>query len=158
YFSLLVTSIVVQDLVQKRASDADLNRVGQVLAELAQRARITRRSFEKDDSAVALHAPGVRMDLQSADPEGARLGWTLTDFAPLLLKRTVRIAGLMRNTELRSGLLQLADGIWEHLLRRRITSEPGMDLWDQPENVFEQVPPSAEGPSWYYARRVVECL
>jgi len=157
YFSLLVTSIVVQDLVQQRAPDADLNRVGQVLAELAQRARITRRPFEKDDPAVSLHAPGVRMDLLSADPDGIRLGWTLTDFAPLLLKRTVRIAGLMRDTDLRSVLLELADAIWDHLLRRRITNEPGMDLWDQPENVFD-VTPSTEGPSWYYARRVVECL
>jgi hypothetical protein len=33
-----------------------------------------------------------------------------------------------------------------------------MDLWDQPNNVFEQLPASADGPSWYYARRVVECL
>jgi hypothetical protein len=156
YFSLLVTSIVVQDLIQKRASDAALNRVGQVLAELAQRARITRRPFDNDDSAIALHTPGVRVDLH--DHEGAKLSCTLTDFAPLLLKRTVRIAGLMRDTELRRVSLELADDIWDHLLRRRITNGPGMDLWDEPNNVFEQVPSSAEGPSWYYARRVVECL
>jgi hypothetical protein len=159
YFSLLVTSIVVQDLVRRRAPDAALSRVGQVLVELANRARITRRPFEKNDPAIALHAPGVRIDLLGGEPDDEiRLGWTVTDFSPLLLKRTMRIAGLMRDTELRSGLLDLADGIWDHLLRRRVIRDPGVDLWDQPNSVFEQVPPGSDGLSWYYTRRVVECL
>lgn len=156
YFSLLVSSIVVQDLVQRRAPDTDLSRVGQVLAELANRARITRRSFE-NDSAIALHSPGIRIELLGAKPDDLALGWTVTDFSPLLLKRTMRIAGLMRDTELRSRLLQLADSTWDHLIRRRISHEPGLNLWDQPYNVFD-LQPGAEGPSWYYSRRVVECL
>ncbi len=159
YFSLLVTSIVVQDLVRRRAPDADLNRVGQVLNELANRARITRRPFQQDDPALPMHAPGVRIDLLGADgDDDVNLGWVVSDFAPLLLKRTVRIAGLMRDTELRGALLGLADIVWDHLLRRRITREPGTDLWDQPSNAFEQLAPGTDNPSWYYTRRVVECL
>jgi hypothetical protein len=159
YFSLLVSSIVVQDLVRRRAPDAALNRVGAVLAELSNRARITRRPFEKDDPALPMHSPGVRVELLGRDgAEEVRLGWIVPDFAPLLLKRTVRIAGLMRETELRDALLNLADSVWDHLLSRRINREPGNDLWDQPGNVFSQIPPGSDAPSWYYTRRVVECL
>ena len=159
YFSLLVTSIVVQDLVRRRAPDAALSRVGQVLNELANRARITRRPFEQNDPALPMHSPGVRIDLLGAeDDPDTRLAWTVSDFAPLLLQRTVRIAGLMRDTELRGALLGLADSVWEHLLLRRISREPGTDLWDQPSGVFGQIPPGSDSPSWYYTRRVVECL
>lgn len=159
YFSLLVTSIVVQELVQRRAPDSELNRVGQVLVELANRARITRRPFDTADRSVLMHAPGVRIDLLGGEDEGdLKLGWVVSDFSPLLLKRTMRIAGLMRDTELRSNLLELADRVWDHLMRRRITGEAGADLWDQPSNVFDDIEPAADSPSWYYSRRVVECL
>ncbi|HEY0638179.1 MAG TPA: SCO2524 family protein [Pseudonocardiaceae bacterium] len=162
YFSLLVTSIVVQDLVERRAPDASLNRVGQVLVELANRARITRRPFEEDDRQVAMHAPGVRIDLLSGDSDVAEFSWVVTDFSPLLLKRTMRIAGLMRDTTLRSDLLDLADRVWEHLQRRRMGSEPELALWDEPANVFDLAHAArrevTDGPSWYFSRRVVECL
>lgn len=159
YFSLLVTSIAVQDMTQRRAPDSVLNRVSQVLVELSHRGRITRRAFENNDSALHLHSPGLRMDLLGATDDGDfRLGWAVSDFSPLLLKRTVRIAGLMRDTELRSPLLELADSVWEHLLRRRISEEPGLNLWDQPSNEFDQLLPGTDSPSWYYTRRVMECL
>ena len=159
YFSLLVTSIVVQDLVRRRAPDAALSRVGQVLNELANRARITRRPFEQNDQALPMHAPGVRIDLLGTDGDtDTKVGWIVSDFAPLLLKRTVRIAGLMRDTELRGALLGLADAVWDHLQRRQISREPGTALWDQPGNAFAQIPLGSDNPSWYYTRRVVECL
>lgn len=158
YFSLLVSSIVVQDLVRRRAPDADLSRVGQVLGELANRARITRRPFQRRDPAISLHAPGVRIDLLGMDISDVLLSWTVTDFSPLLLKRTMRIAGLMRDTALRSDLLQLADNVWDHLEQRRILQEPGINLWDRPDQVFDLPAPEVDGPSWYYSRRVVECL
>lgn len=159
YFSLLVTSIVTEDLVRRRASDTDLRRVGQVLVELANRARITRRPFKQDDPALLMHAPGVRIDLLGGQQANdIRLRWEVSDFSPLILKRVLRIAGLMRDPQLRSEILGLADNVWEHLLRRKITQEPGLDLWDQPSNAFDQVAPSSDLPSWYYARRVVECL
>jgi hypothetical protein len=158
YFSLLVTSIVVQDLVRRRAPDAALSRVGQVITELANRARITRRPFDKADPALPMHSPGVRIDLLGNDGDDFQLGWTVSDFAPLLLKRTIRIAGLMRDTELRGALLGLADAVWDHVQQRRITREPGTDLWDQAGNAFRQIPLGTDVPSWYYTRRVVECL
>lgn len=160
YFTLLVTSIAVQDLIRRRAPDSVLNRVSQVLVELAHRARITRRAFENNDPALHLHSPGLRMDLLGGTDDGDfRLGWAVSDFSPLLLKRTVRIAGLMRDTELRSQVLDLADEVWDHLLRRRISEEPGQDLWDQPSNAYkQQIAPGSDSPSWYYTRRVVECL
>jgi hypothetical protein len=159
YFSLLVTSIVTEDLVRKRASDAALDRVGRVLVELANRARITRRPFKQDDPALLMHAPGVRIDLLGGEQANdIRLRWEVSDFSPLMLKRVMRIAGLMRDQQLRSGMLGLADSVWDHLVRRKITREPGLDLWDQPSNAFDQIAPSSDIPSWYYARRVVECL
>ncbi|MGH3873791.1 MAG: SCO2524 family protein [Pseudonocardiaceae bacterium] len=158
YFSLLVTSMVVQDLVRRRASDEELGRVARVLQELANRGRINRRSLA-DDPAVSLHAPGVRLRLRGSEEVGEHtIGWLVTNFAPLLLKRTVSIASLMRDAELRGDLLELADSVWEHLLLRRLDTGPGEGLWDQPRGAFEELSIHHESQSWYYTERVVECL
>ena len=158
YFTLLVTSIMVQDLVARRASDDDLSRVGQVLDELANRSRITRRPF-RDDPAIAVHAPGVSIPLVGAgESSEPMLRWVISDYSPLLLQRTVRIAGLLRSTELRQRLLTLADDVWDHLAARRLSDDPGRDLWDQPRNVFPAATTVNDLPSWYYTKRVVECL
>jgi hypothetical protein len=158
YFSLLVSSMVVQDLVRRRGSDADLGRVGRVLEELASRGRITRRPL-RDDPAVQLHAPGLRIRLGGSEEVGEYpIGWLVSNFAPLMLKRTVRIAGLLRDTDLRSRLLALADSVWDHLLMRRLHNGPGRDLWDQPGEVFDKVSIRHELQSWYHTERVVECL
>ena len=50
YYTLLVTSLAVKGLIRERGSDAELARVGLVLTELANRARITRRPFDNDPS------------------------------------------------------------------------------------------------------------
>ncbi len=158
YFSLLVSSIVVQDLVERRGSDADLGRVGRVLEELASRSRITRRPL-RDDPAVQLHAPGLRIRLGGSEEAGEYpIGWVVSNFAPLLLKRTVRIVELLGDTDLRGRLLALADDVWEHLLRRRLHDGPGRHLWDQPGEVFDRVSVRHELQSWYHTERVVECL
>jgi hypothetical protein len=158
YFSLLVTSMVVQDLVRRRASNAELGRVGRVLEELANRGRINRRPL-RDDPAVELHAPGVRLRLRGSEEVGDHLvGWLASNFAPLLLKRTVAIAGLVRDTELRGSLLTIADSVWDHLVMRRLSAGPGRGLWDQPGDVFDQLSTRHELQSWYYTERVVECL
>lgn len=160
YFSLLVASIVVQDLERRRSSDADdLNRVRQVLEELANRGRITRRPFKRSDPAIPMHSPGVRIELVGTQELGDEpLGWVVSDFSPLLLERTILTAGLPRNTEVRGRLLTLADAVWDHLISRRIKGETGSELWDQPANVFPSVIEREEAPSWYYTRRVMECL
>jgi hypothetical protein len=158
YLSLLVTSISVQDLVSRRAPDEALSRVGRVLGELAGRNRINRRSFP-NDSAVGLHFPGFDVDLGgSEEDDGPSLRWVKTDFSPLLLQRTIRIAGLLRDPGLRQQMVGLADEVWAHLEHRRIAEDRGRDLWDQPANEFPQIAVQDSRPSWYYTKRVVDCL
>ncbi len=158
YFSLLVTAMTVQDLIGRRAADVELSRVGQILDELANRARITRRPFA-GDPAVNLHSPGVVIDLEGSEELGTtRLLWTCADFSPLLMKRTIRLAGLIRDTELRGRLLSQADAVWDHLVQRRLKDGPAHNLWDQAGDVFDQVGDRDDSPSWYYTERVVECV
>lgn len=158
YYSLLVSSVVVHNLVRIRGSDADLGRVGHVLGELASRGRITQRAV-RDDPAVLLHAPGFWIPLQGSEKAGEHpIGWLVSSFAPLLLKRTIRIAELLRDTDLRGHYLTLADEVWDHLLIRRLQDGPGRDLWDQPSDVFNEVSIHHKLHSWYHTVRVVECL
>ncbi|BBH66885.1 hypothetical protein ACTI_35700 [Actinoplanes sp. OR16] len=158
YFSLHVSSIVVQDLVRKRAGDADLDRVGKVLEELANRSRINRRVFAGDKSYL-LHAPGFPINLSGSDDLGGpQLIWMMSDFAPLLLKRTISLAGLLGDPQLRGRMLALADEIWAHLDARRLEDDRRRGLWDQPGLVFEEFDGSYAAPSWYHTKRVVDCL
>lgn len=184
YFSLLVTSIATRGLLEDRDSDADLSRLGRVLSELANRARITRRPIAAD-TALAMHHPGVAIALDrepekkseteqasgsakapAAEADGPELNWVAADFAPLLLKRTIRIARNLTSVQLRGQLLSLADEIWDHLLKRRIQVGRNRGLWDQPAGAFD---PAAAGVlaaaeadagrlSWHHTVRVVESL
>jgi hypothetical protein len=158
YFTLLVTSVMVQDLPGRRASDTELGRVASILGELANRGRITRRPFE-NDSSVELHTPGVAVELEGTEKRGGpRLSWVAADFAPLLLRRAMRIAQMMRDAESRGRLLGLADRVWDHLVTRRLSQGTARDLWDQPAGAFPGVSQLFESPSWYYTSRVVQCL
>jgi hypothetical protein len=158
YFSLHVSSIVVQDLVRRRAADAELDRVGRVLEELAARARITRRVYGGDD-AYMLHAPGFPIDLGGSDEDGGpTLMWIMSDFAPLLLKRTISLAGLLRDPELRGRMLTLTDRIWTHLKQRRLRTDDPRGLWDQPNLAFPDFDHKYEEPSWYHTKRVIDGL
>jgi len=158
YYSLLVSAVTVQELESRRGSDVDLERVGRVLEELANRGRVTRRPLQHD-VALTLHSPGFSFELVGSDARGGpRLTWTASDFSPLLLKRTLQVAGLVRDTDLRGRLLAQADLVWDHLVQRRLTDGSGRDLWDQPSNVFPRLASSGETPSWYFSERVVECL
>jgi hypothetical protein len=158
YYSLLVSSMVVQQMVNSRASDSEFRRIYRVLEELANRGRITRRPLQ-NDPALELHAPGVRLGLRGSEEVGDYpLGWLVSNFSPTVLKRTLAIAGLVRDTELRGDLLTLADDVWDHLLLRRIKDGPAKDLWDQPNDAYPQVSIRHEQQSWYFTQRVVDCL
>ena len=158
YYTLLVTSLAVKGLVLERGADAELGRVGTILEELANRARITRRAFDQDP-ALALHAPGVRLTLHNSEELGGPpLRWTVSEFSALLLQRTSYIAGLLSNAEQRAGLLDLADRVWDHLVTRRIDHGAGRSLWDQPAKAFHQFEDYYDAPSWYYTERVVQSL
>jgi hypothetical protein len=158
YFSLHVSSIVVQDLIRKRAADAELDRVGKVLEELANRSRINRRVFAGDTS-YELHAPGFPISLGGSDQlGGGKLTWVMSDFAPLLLKRTISLAGLLGDPQLRGRMLVLADEIWNHLDARRLHDDKRYGLWDQPSRAFDAYEHRYDSPSWYHTKRVVDCL
>lgn len=160
YFSLLVTSMVVQDLHRRRATDSDLRRVGEILEELAERGRITRRATH-DDPAVRLHEPGVGLSLEGSEELGGpRLRWQVSDYAAVVLKRALKVAGMARSTELRDTLIALVDDVWAHVLRRRIPTGDAQNLWDHPGTVFTAIEPKDDhaAPSWYFSERIVECL
>jgi hypothetical protein len=158
YLSLLVTSIVVQDLVTSRGTDEDLSRVGQVLDDLARRGRITKRALTADP-ALRLHSPGETIELVGSDDAGGPvLHWVMSDLSPLLLQRTISIAGLLGDPGRRQRLLNLADDVWTHIERRRLRTDPGRDLWDQPAHAFPELTVQHDLPSWYYTKRVVDSL
>lgn len=159
YYTLLVTSIVVKDLVRRRGADTQLARIGSVLSDLANEGRVTRK-FQPGDSGSALHAPGLVVGLvedENYSKEEFRAAWFVSEFASLLLHRSVAIAGLLNDVEERAQLLRLADRIWDHLILRRLGNDPATRLWDQPANVFDDVA-AFDMPSWYYTERVVQGL
>jgi len=159
YYTLLVTSIVVKDLVRRRGSDVRLARIGAVLADLANESRVTRR-YQPGDSGIFLHAPGLVVNLVGSEvdsDDGLGATWSVTEIASLLMQRCVVIAGLLNDVEQRARLLRLADRIWDHIDGRRLGVGPGAKLWDQPSGIFAGLATFKE-PSWYYTERVVQGL
>ncbi|MEV8503498.1 SCO2524 family protein [Actinoplanes sp. NPDC051475] len=158
YFSLLVSGMVMQNMVAVRATGADLTRVASVLEQVANRSRITRRSSEREP-ALDVHQPGLRFPLQgSEDVGGPRLAWTVADISPLLLKRALNLTGLLSEGTSRSRLLDLSDEVWKHLQSRIIEGGLPDGLWDQPAGAYPQLTVTYDEVSWYYTRRVVDCL
>jgi hypothetical protein len=158
YFSLLVSGMVVQNMVAVRATNADLTRVAGVLDELANRSRITRRSSEREP-ALEVHHPGLRFVLEGSESVGGpRLAWTVADISPLLLKRSLHLASLLSDGTSRSRLLDLSDELWKHLQDRLIADGSPHGLWDQPSGAFPQLDVTFTEASWYYTKRVVDCL
>jgi hypothetical protein len=162
YYSLLVSAVLVQDLINRQGTDDDLKRAVEVFEELARRGRITRRVM-KVDPAVALHVPGVSLKLKGGSQTasvGPQLYWRVADFAPLLLKRSLQAAQLATNVSARDRLMLLAEATMGHLLRRRLTAGKATGLWDAPAEVF--LPSKFEPPqgraSWYITSRVIEGL
>jgi hypothetical protein len=160
YYSLLLTSIVVEGSGSEQIADVDAERIGRLLEELANRGRITRRPTQ-DDRAVELHLPGMRLRLIGSEKagDGRRLQWTVSSFTMLLLKRLLRVAELLDDTTVRVRFLDLADLIWGHVERRRISAPSARGLWDEPGQVFGGTSFTAfETPSWYHTERVIEVL
>ncbi|MFJ1461346.1 SCO2524 family protein [Nocardia wallacei] len=177
YFSLSVSAVLIQDLINREASDDDLTRATPIFDELARRGRIIRRLTE-DDRARDLHVPGVRLSLLGTETldEGPLLEWTVSDYAPVLLKRTLQAARLSGTLTTRDRLLELAQSTMDHLERRAFKKGSAEGLWDNADEVFKikwapgaapdlsNEPPSPEPngtgpkPSWYLTERVIECL
>ncbi|MFD3702533.1 SCO2524 family protein [Nocardia sp. NPDC058658] len=158
YFSLIVSAVLIQELVARTASDDDLTRAVGIFDELSRRGRITRRPT-RDDPAIALHNPGVRMALRGTEKingGGPRLSWIVSDFATVLLKRTLQAARLSSNIAARDQLMELAKEVMDHLDQRAIAEGPAARLWDNPGALFGGAQQSQ--PSWYLTERVIECL
>lgn len=160
YYSLLLTSIVIEGAATERTLNVDIERVARLLEELADRGRITRRPAT-GDAAIALHVPGMRLRLYGSEKvaESPALQWTVSSYASLVLKRLLRVAQLMDDKVTRLRFLDLADQIWAHLELRRIGAPYGHGLWDEPTQAFAGTPFSPYGgPSWYHTERVIEAL
>ncbi|MFC6011252.1 SCO2524 family protein [Nocardia lasii] len=159
YFSLLVSAVLIQELVARTASDDDLTRAIGIFDELARRGRIVRRPT-MDDPAAALHHPGVRISLHGSEnvDGGTRLAWIASDFAPVLLKRSLQAARLSNTIPARDRLMELAKEVMDHLDRRMITDGTAAGLWDVPGAVFGGSTSDEVRPSWYMTERVIECL
>jgi hypothetical protein len=159
YYSLLLTSIVIEDVATGNLEKADADRIGRLLERLAERGRITYRSTT-DDPAIALHVPGMGLRLIGSEKvaAGPRLQWTVPSYSSLLLKRLLRVAEMLDDNADRARTLDLADQIWRHIERRRITAPGGRGLWDEPTQVFSDASPPADGPSWHQTERVMEAL
>ena len=158
YYSLLVCAVATDTFGASRGGDDDLIRLGDVLIELANRGRITRRALA-GDQAVQIHFPGVKSLLTGIEKlDGPPMVWNMVDFAPLLLKRLYHAAGLLVTIEARAELLEVADLVWDHLERRRIREGAAARLWDQPKQVYGELGNWFEDPSWHFTIRVVEAM
>jgi hypothetical protein len=168
YYSVLLTSIVLEGVGSERVANIDVERIGRLLEELANRGRITRRPMQ-DDPAIDLHVPGIQLRLVGSEiaadgpglagPEGPRLLWTVSSYSMLVLKRLFRVAELLEDSASRSRFLEIADQIWTHVERRKLDAPAARGLWDEPTRVFTDTSFAAFGtPSWYHTERVVEAL
>jgi hypothetical protein len=160
YYSVLLSSIVVEGIGREKFANVDVERIGSLLEELANRGRVTRRPM-KDDPAIELHIPGMQLNLIGSDKlaEGPELRWIVSSYTLLVLKRLLRVAELLDDPSARIQFLDLADLIWAHIERRRMNSSAARGLWDEPTQVFTDTSFPAYGvPSWYHTERVIEVL
>src|ERR1700722_8939771 len=162
YYSVLLTSIVIEGAGNDRTAnvDVDVDRIGNLLEELANRGRVTRRATENDPG-TGLHLPGMRLRLIGSEKiaEGPRLEWTVSSYTLLVLKRVLKVAQLLEDSPSRTKFLDLSDLIWTHIERRQIEAASGRGLWDEPTQVFTGTSYAPYGvPSWYHTERVIEAL
>lgn len=157
YYSLMVSSVLIQDLRQRTASESDLQRLVPLLSELANRARITRRPL-REDPMLALHDPGFKIELDGSEDFGPMASYQLSDFAPVLFKRCTQLAELAINPRARDQLLGLATQVWNHLSQRRIEGGKADGLWDDAPRVFTGMRGHHDDPLWSMNARVVDAL
>lgn len=157
YFSLIVSAVLTQEVRQRSASGPDLRRLEPLLAELANRARITRRPL-RDDPALELHEPGIKIELNGSEQIGPSMSVQLPDFAPVLFKRCMQMAELTTEPNARDRLTALATQVWNHLSQRRIDGGKASGLWDDPARVFTDIRGHHDDPLWSVNARVVDAL
>ncbi|MEU6848647.1 SCO2524 family protein [Actinacidiphila alni] len=163
YSTLQVASVVVHSLMRYRGMGDivlgdDLTPLVDVLEELAERGGITRR-LVAGSRARELHEPGAAVPLPGSERYGPAAVWPAADYAPMLLKRMLQVAGLAQDLRQRDRLLTAADSLVEHLWQRRLNRGPASGLWDAPGLVYApHTTKSPREPSWYMTERVMEVL
>lgn len=157
YFSLLICAVLIRDLRDRQGTEDTVRRIEPLLAELANRARITRRHL-RDDPAIALHAPGLFNTLDGSELLGPAMALRIADFSPLLLKRCAQLASLTSSAEVRDRMLALSTDIWNHLTRRQIADPDARGLWDNPGRLFGRPDAERAQPSWNFTSSVVDAL
>ncbi|MFD3705757.1 SCO2524 family protein [Nocardia sp. NPDC058658] len=155
YDSLAVTAFLIQELLE-RESTTDLARTVAVLRQLARRGKIIHREIP-DDPAALLHYPGITLTLKGSEAidAGPILGYHVSDFTTLLLKRSLQAARLARDVGTREQLLDLAAAALEHMQNRAITGGRSAGLWD---NLGPDGDTADAAPSWFLTERMMECL
>ncbi|WP_034263880.1 SCO2524 family protein [Actinospica robiniae] len=160
YFSLLIATLTLEDLVERRAPDEELARMIPVLEELAVLGRISRRANRPDDPQIQLHAPGLPVSLAGSDAFGPALVLRMRDYAALLLDAAIVAATATRDLRSRDRLTALADQIFEHFGRRVHQWGPMSGLWDAPLQPFSGPEPPTDPRglpiSWAMTARVVD--
>jgi hypothetical protein len=163
YYTLLVSSMVVQELAVSPTSSPILPRLARILEHLADRGRITSRPITRspvptDDQALRLHQPGERLALVGTEALGSRQVWRISNYSSLLFKRSIRMAGLLSDVRDRERMFQVSDSLMQHLQARRITSGEGVGMWDQLYPALPVTVTEKEPASWYHTERVTEGL
>ncbi|GAA4978404.1 SCO2524 family protein [Yinghuangia aomiensis] len=156
YFSLLVMSVVAQDLLRRRAGDEDLTRTIRTIEQLAIRAGI----FDRADTDEAHNAPSARVlhvALPGSETLGPALQWRLTDFPSVLLKRVVQFADLAHEPESRERLLRLAEAALAHVWEARRRGGAADGLWHELDRTHADTP-RPPALTWTHTERVVESL
>ncbi|MFI9505751.1 SCO2524 family protein [Nocardia sp. NPDC052566] len=170
YYTLAVSAMVLQDFVNRQATD-ELPQVVAVFDQLARRGRIISR-LTAGDPAGGLHFPGVPVPMPGSEGIGGgpALVWIVPDFATMLLKRCLQAWQLSGDVATRDRLMSMAELTMDHLTRRRLTHGPAAGLWDDAAKVAGSQAPglattaetepsdAAFQPSWYLTERIVECL
>jgi hypothetical protein len=162
YTTLQVASVVVHNLMRRHGDDEfarvdDLTPLAAVLEELAAHGGITRPPSDRAGT-VELHDPGETVPLPGSEHLGPAMGWLMSDYAPMLLKRVLQVARLTSDLTRRDRLTSVAAELVDHLWRRRLSRGRAAGLWDAPGGVFGTGEPNPTTPSWYVTERVMEVL
>lgn len=166
YWTLYVLRLVGDKLPW---GDVGINRVIDLMEELAQRARITRRPFPltKDQSVIDIHLAGFRLILTPYADTYPEMVYPIYDFSPQLLKQAALILRLPLTDNQRARLYRVIQGLWVHLSKR---TNSRTYSWDYPENIYKEAVAEYSNDndlsdddyskvrSWYYTERVVEAL
>ena len=162
YSSLFMTSITIRLMGKREQTNRKLRRITNLLKEFAGHGRITRRVMREDDPGAFVHVVGRNLELVGSDKLGGpTLGWRLTDYAFLLLKRTLELQSNTTTIQEYRDLMRLAQLLWHNLnIRRHGSDHPHEGLWDNPTNSGYPIDKSTDPIdfTWRHTFKAIDCL